>query len=153
MGGSNIDRQVLSLRFRGYEKADIANVLGIKEDRVDSIILRVAKAQADEARIETVREAELAKLEEIEDTFLPKAVSDGDVKAAGVVLKCMERRASLLGADRQVKPSAPTNNFTLVQILAQLPKANNVQSPPDHLNATKTLDLGPESFSSKEVAA
>jgi hypothetical protein len=112
-------RKILRMSYSRYAHSDIADFLGITVKRVEAAITRACAATADEARINVVREAELLKLEELDEVFMPAALEGSD-KAAGVVFKAMERRAMLLGVD---KAPPPQIGFTLVQVLSQMPSS------------------------------
>ena len=123
-------RKVLSLRYMGYGSDEISQILGISVGSVSAHLNAAVSASADVNRINTVREAEMSKLEEIEEAFFPAATGeahDGEgnlipaqASAAKVVLDVMDRRAKLLGIDK-AQPQQSTTNLTLIQILSQLP--------------------------------
>lgn len=115
----SLSRQVLSMRYTGYEPEDIAAQLNLSVPRVRSIVDKAIASQADEHRIAAVREAELLKLEEMEAAFLPSA-SSGSAKAASTVLSIMQRRALILGTDKA--PPSVAVNFNLVGLLSSLPR-------------------------------
>lgn len=114
-------RKVLSLKFQGYEAQDIASILHMPVSTVQRYIEQAASAASDDTRANIVREAELAKLDEMESAFFPQAV-EGDAGSASMVLKFMERRSKLIGADKEVK-AAPSNvnvKVSLVGLLATM---------------------------------
>lgn len=109
-------RQVLSLRYCGHSESEIANILECTQARVNTALNRAMAASTDAHRAAIVREAEILKLEQMDETFLPVAI-EGSVRAASVVLKCMERRANLMGLDQQ-QNSLSRSGTTLIAILA-----------------------------------
>jgi hypothetical protein len=113
------------MRYQGYDVSDIAHALNLSESAVTSRIDKAAASAADDLRATVVREAELLKLEEMEPPFL-SAATDGDSKAALVVLKLMERRSALLGVDRQPSMQQQGNTYNLVTILSNMSRP---QSP------------------------
>lgn len=124
-------RKVLSLRYMGYESHEIADALGISEGTVQHHINAAVTASADKERVNIVREAEMTKLEQLEEAFTPLALGEASTEdgpippqasAAKVVLDVMDRRAKLMGIDK-AQPPQTTNNLTLIQILSQLPSA------------------------------
>ena len=136
-----LHRKILSLRYRGYDHEDIAHLLDISQDRVQRCLERAAAFSADEERITVVREAELAKLEEMEDAifkFATRVSTDPDtgeevltretIAAQAQVLKLMERRSNILGSDRAKDQTQHTHGLTLVQILADM--SGSAQSLP-----------------------
>jgi hypothetical protein len=125
-------RKILSLRYMGYESEEISQILGISVGSVQAQLNAAITASSDKERMNVVREAEMSKLEEIEEAFFPAATGeahDGEgnpipaqASAAKVVLDVMDRRAKLLGIDKAQPPQNNTH-LTLIQILSQLPPA------------------------------
>ena len=123
-------RKVLSMRYMGYESEEISQVLGLSVKTVQSHINAAVSASANTERVTLVREAEMSKLEQIEEAFIPAAIGEAtdieglpippQASAAKVVLDVMDRRAKLMGIDK-VQPQTSIGNLTLIQILSQLP--------------------------------
>lgn len=123
------------MRYMGYEVEEIALILGIPEGSVRHHINAAVAASADKERVNIVREAEMTKLEQIEEAFTPHALGgvvneEGEVSApqasaAKVVLDVMDRRAKLMGIDK-AQPAIQAGNLTLIQILSQLPPPESV---------------------------
>ena len=123
-------RKVLSLRYMGYEVEEIAQILSISSGTVQAHINAAIAASADKERVNLVREAEMSKLEQLEDAFFPYAAGEAhdpeggtiapQASAAKVVLDVMDRRAKLMGIDKAL-PQASVTNMTLIQILSQIP--------------------------------
>ena len=106
------------MRYRGYSVDDIGLQLNLRPHTVQNILDRACAIQADQERVTYVREAELAKLDELEGVYLEDAIT-GNHKSTYLVLKLMERRAAVVGIDRS-PPVQLNGNFTLVQILANM---------------------------------
>lgn len=139
-------RKVLSLRYMGYESAEIAQILNVSEGSVQHHLNAAVRNSSDAERVNFVREAEISKLEEIEEAFIPAALGqisndEGPIPpspaAAKVVLDVMDRRSKLLGIDK-AQPQISTTNLTLIQILSQIPSP--ALSPPTSQNATQQLE-------------
>lgn len=142
------DREILSLRYRGYDNEDIAEMMEISTDAVEKAVLRVARASVDEDRANIVREAEIEKLEAMETAIYEAAVqplfkddngqlhmSKSALSAQTQVLRLMERRTALLGIDKQPAALSAAGGLTLVQILANMPQPTLDDRPSGrHLN-------------------
>lgn len=138
-----LHRKILSLRYRGYDHEDIAHMLDVSQDRVERCLARAAASAADGERITVVREAEIAKLEEMESRIYDFAVrttidpetgeeylSKETLAAQNQVLKLMERRASIMGSDLKKDAPAGGSGLTLVQILADMSSSGVKLSAP-----------------------
>jgi len=144
------DREILSLRYRGYDNEDISEMMEISTDAVEKAVLRVARASVDEDRANIVREAEIEKLEAMETAIYEAAVqplfkddngqlhmSKSALSAQTQVLRLMERRTALLGIDKQPAALNATGGLTLVQILANMPQPTLDDRPSGrHLNGS-----------------
>lgn len=98
--------QVAALRLMHYTQKEIADRLGVTQPTISTDLKAVRDEWAerrDEHYTEWVAE-ELAKLDALEKTWLPRALSrDADDKALTKVLQIMERRARMLGLDQPEK--------------------------------------------------
>lgn len=98
--------QVAALRLMHYTQEEIAERLGVSQGTV-SLDLKAVRNEWAERRDEHYTEwvaEELAKLDALEKTWLPRALSrDADEKALTKVLQIMERRARMLGLDQPEK--------------------------------------------------
>lgn len=115
----NIDRRVLSMKYAGYDINDISHALSMSPQQVSLIIDRAIAVQVDEHRATYIRESELAKLDEMEESYLNGAI-EGEHKSAYLTLKIMERRSAILGLDKQ--QAAVSINVNLVGILSDMSK-------------------------------
>lgn len=96
--------EALELRQKGLSYERIGAQLGVTKEAAWQLVdraMRDLRESVKETAAE-VRELELARLDELTFAWLP-AAKCGDDKAAGVVLKTMERRAKLLGLDAASK--------------------------------------------------
>ena len=101
---ANHDRKMraLELRKRGWSIRKISEELGYKaENGAWSIIKSALKTTIREAATEVVT-IELERIDALVDANWDAAM-DGDLQAAHVILKAMERRAKLLGLDAPVR--------------------------------------------------
>jgi hypothetical protein len=114
-------RQILQLRYLGYEVPEIAELLSSSIGTVQYQLNAAISASSNSERLTVVREAEICKLEELEAAFMPHALAAND-RSAKVVLDIMDRRSKLLGVDKALPTSG--GNLTLIQILSQLPQIN-----------------------------
>jgi hypothetical protein len=117
-------KKVLQLRFLGYSVPEISEILGSSESSVQYHLNAAISSSSSSERLTLVREAEIIKLEELENAFYPHALSAND-KAAKVVLDVMDRRSKLLGIDKAVPQTG--GNLTLIQILSQMPDADGMR--------------------------
>lgn len=141
------DRKCLTLRASGYEASEIAEMLEVREDRVKRCIEQRIKSLTDGQRIDSIREKELEKLDNIESAFMPFATESGidndgnslppDTDSANMVLKTMNHRSKLLGLSMDkpdMKGINTINNFTLVQLLAEMSRDDEKVISPSRLD-------------------
>lgn len=131
-------QKVLSLKYMGYSVADISDVLQISTTMVQTDIDRAVSLSADSARIDMVREAEISKLEAIEQAFWPSLSDPGEdehgnpilpsVDAGKMILAVMDRRSKLLGVDK-IKPTEHTHTISLVAVLAEMSRSATMFDP------------------------
>jgi len=118
----------------GYDPAEIASIMSLPVASVQYHIDAAITLAADPDRVAAVREAEMAKLEALEEAFFPVAIGgdvvddDGNVagpndSAARTILAIMERRSKITGADKPVEHRV---THSLVHILADMAKAPKV---------------------------
>ena len=125
-------RKIAVLYSYGYEPEAIANILDISLPSVKNHIDKLAASAIDDQRANTIREAELAKLDAIEQAYMDRAVQpevfdeDGQIiaapstVAADMVLKVMDRRSKLAGLEKREAQSVTNNNITLVGVLSSM---------------------------------
>jgi hypothetical protein len=88
-------------RLSGKSVRAIAEAFGISPTEAQAIISSQCTPVTLELRLHTI-ELELSRLDELANTFHPKALQ-GDVQAAALALKIQERRAALLGVDSPLR--------------------------------------------------
>ncbi|MBB3040173.1 hypothetical protein [Hoyosella altamirensis] len=93
--------KALALRKVGYSFREIAKHTSVSvqvaHNDVMTELRNIPKAEADE-----LRALETEKLNQLEKAWWPSAIA-GDDKAAGVILKIIDRRARMLGLDLPTK--------------------------------------------------
>jgi hypothetical protein len=117
-------RRLLAVRLRlaGLTYAEVAAKLGVSEQRAWQLV-RAEVQRLNRERKEAAAELqrlELERLDRLHAAFWDRAL-EGDLDAAGVVLKVMARRARLLGLDAPPKREAdPTVRVevTVEQVIA-----------------------------------
>lgn len=102
------------LRKAGADYDTIADRLGYKDGRSAraAILQRIRKYYA--ANTEAVEEIMALEMERLDHLQLVcwRMAKDGDLSAVDRILKIMERRAKLLGIDKQVEGSGNVDNST-----------------------------------------
>jgi hypothetical protein len=122
-------------RLNGSSIVEIAMQMGITVQTVKTLIDKVYQAVAEDLKeqLDQNRALDLARIDELIGAHLPKAKS-GKVKSAAVVLRCLERRAKLIGIEPLPAPTQNHSQQVLVWIQAQLPSINKlVDSLPPEL--------------------
>lgn len=125
--------QALHLRRAGASYRDIAATLKTSEPTIRRDVAAALADLAAEQRqgAEALRALEAARLDALQLGHW-KAAAAGDVAAATVVLKIMERRARLLGLDTQPGATLDTN----IAVILRWNDANRIidVTPPDRDN-------------------
>jgi hypothetical protein len=106
--------RALALRVEGHSFRKIGRALGITGPRAHQLVSEALGklAALEKGRAEQQRQLDLARIDATLTGLMPKAKA-GDAKAALVVVKCLERRAKLLGTDAPARslvggdPAAP----------------------------------------------
>lgn len=132
-------QKVLTLRYMGYSFADISEICGISESQVKYHVDQAILASVDQDRIAVLREAEMGKLEALEEAYMPFALggaetNDGetalpDHDSAKMVLSVMDRRSKLLGVDKS-QPLQVVHTHSLVGILAKMAQQEPIETIP-----------------------
>ena len=104
----------MQYRLQGYAFADIGAILGVTAQRAHQL---VGEALADLTReaAEQLREIEAERLDKLTTAFFPNAVQ-GDLSAAAVVLRIMERRARLFGLDAPARHEVAGKDNLAVEV-------------------------------------
>ena len=91
------DRRVFRMRVDGCSARDIADTLNCTIEQVHTSIARMTGGASPEMRMRAML-LDLERLDKLLLTFQKKCVGDEpDPEHAGVVLRCLEQRARLLG--------------------------------------------------------
>jgi hypothetical protein len=116
-------------------KPEIAMQMGITVQTVKTLIDKVYKAVAEDLKeqLDLNRSIDLARIDDLLESHLPRA-KQGKTKSAGVVLRCLERRAKLIGIEPLPAPTQHHHTNVLAWINTQLPSINKlVDSLPPEL--------------------
>lgn len=116
------ERQALALVLAGASVRQAAEQLDVAPSTVSRAIRRVLDATAQEVKAgaDTLRAQELARLDALQIPAWRKAQA-GDMGAARVVIRIIERRCRLLGLDAPVRVTVTTElDEEIDALLAQL---------------------------------
>lgn len=99
--------KALKLRLKGLNYREIGREIGVSHPQAYRYVIECLDQIREEMKetAEQVLMLELERLDGLTSTFYPKAI-DGDIDAAGTVLRVMQRRAKLLGLDAPTKTEA-----------------------------------------------
>lgn len=107
-------REALEYRIQGYGFQAIGNALGISTTRAFQLVSE-GLSELTREPAERLREIEAERLDMMTTAFFPNAVQ-GDLGAAAVVLKIMERRAKLLGLDAPARHEVTGKDGRAVEV-------------------------------------
>src|SRR5262245_42268037 len=93
----DVEEQLFRLRLAGRSVRHLAKQFGRSIEEVAEICERMCTAVSPAMR-RAVLALDLERIEAVQQVFYAKAM-DGDAAAGALVLKCQERRSSLLGLD------------------------------------------------------
>jgi hypothetical protein len=109
------DRKVFRMRVDGVSVRGIADTLGIGVDQVHTSIARMTGGASPELRMREML-LDLERLDKMLHTFQQQIIGDPtdptskpDPEAAGVVLRCLEQRARLLGLYAQPRAAGTSD--------------------------------------------
>jgi hypothetical protein len=122
-------------RMMGDSILAIATDLRLSIPAAKELLREVHTAVAEDLKenLDLNRSLDLARIDSIIGAHLPKAQA-GKVKSAQLVLRCLERRAKLVGIDAMPEPTRGHQTNVLCWIQAQLPGiAKLVDSLPTEL--------------------
>ena len=105
------ERQVLQLRLEGWTFDAIAQRLGYKTPSGAHMAYKSALKRTLQQPADEIREAELARLDELQKIAWQQVLS-GDLRAVDSVLRIMDRRAKFLGLDspHRIEAKVETTN-------------------------------------------
>lgn len=136
------ERQAVELRNTGASYAEIGAILRISTqsafNAVKKAVDRIIATTSESA--EHVRVQELAKLDRIELAHW-SMVDQADPKSSAVVLRCMERRAALLGLDaaKKVEVEDVTDvDSTIERLLERLRAGREIPPPMEIVGSSRT---------------
>jgi hypothetical protein len=117
-----------NMRIAGAPIVDVAHELGVSIELAKKLIQEVHTAIYEDlkANIDLNRQLDLTRIDKLIKTFLP-AAEKGDEDCANVVLRCLQQRSKLTGAEPEPAPTRMTGpNNVLVWIQNQLPSINRI---------------------------
>jgi hypothetical protein len=90
------DDQIIQHRINGRSVRAIARIHGCAVSEVNAVIDRFAEATIDDKIRKHTLALELARLDELQETFYARAL-EGDVQCGALITKIIERRCTMLG--------------------------------------------------------
>jgi hypothetical protein len=101
-GDAERERQICDLRIRGKTEAEVCQMLGCTVPDIHRALDRAAQAaMTPAARVRSIY-IDAARLERIQQVFLP-LVESADDKAALTIIRAQERSATLTGANAPLR--------------------------------------------------
>jgi hypothetical protein len=122
-------------RMMGDSIIEVARQVGLPIESAKELLREVHEAVAEDlkANLDLNRSLDLARIDSIIGAHLPKAQA-GKVKSSQLVLRCLERRAKLIGIEPLPEPNRGHQTNVLVWLQSQLPGINKlVDSLPTEL--------------------
>jgi hypothetical protein len=117
--GSEVEGRVVALRTSGWTFEQIADEVGLSGRSQAFRLLQRALRRRPAEMVDELRALDSARLDALTMAVWPKALT-GDVKAAGTMLKILERRAKMFGLDREVTSSIDADPSHLDQAADKL---------------------------------
>jgi hypothetical protein len=101
-GDGERDRQIVDLRVKGKSEAEVCQMLGVTVPDIHRALDRAAQASmTPQARVRDIY-LDAARMERAQQIFLP-LMESADDKAAMVVIRAQERKATLLGSNAPLR--------------------------------------------------
>jgi len=115
-------RRCVDLRIAGWDLRAIAAKVGCSKSTVERDVLKALEERAGKVgeSADVMIAQEKARLDELQSSFWAAALK-GDVKAAGIVLSVMDRRARLLGLDAPKKLDHEVNGAAVQTAVVIIP--------------------------------
>lgn len=113
------DDEIIQQRVSGRSVRAIARTLGCTAAEVGVVLDRFAEATIDDKTRKHTLALELARLDELQETFYARAL-EGDVQSGALCAKIIERRCTMLGL--YTPPTA-----TLQVIESQVPRETSTE--------------------------
>lgn len=108
--------RAIELRLRNYTLQQIADEVGYSDpSSAFKAIMRGLAAELPEAQRDQLRRLEVAKLNDVERITWPDALA-GDDRARNTILRCIDRRAKLLGLDAPQQVTLSTREGEPVEV-------------------------------------
>jgi hypothetical protein len=114
---------------------DVAHGLGLSINAAKVLLKQVHEAVAEDLKenLEQNRSLDLARIDALLNAHYPKAKA-GKVKSSQLVLRCLERRAKLIGIEPLPAPTTNHQTNVLVWLREKMPNINSlVDSLPTEL--------------------
>jgi hypothetical protein len=127
--------QAWQARMMGESIIEVARQVGLPIESAKELLREVHTAVAEDLKenLDQNRSLDLARIDTIISAHLPKA-QQGKVKSAQLVLRCLERRAKLVGHEALPAPTHSSSTSVLVWLQGQMPNINSlVDSLPTEL--------------------
>jgi hypothetical protein len=122
-------------RMNGNSIIEVAIAMGLSIEVAKGLIKQVHEAVAEDLKenLDLNRSLDLARIDDLLEAHLPRAKA-GKTKSASLVLRCLERRAKLIGIEPLPAPTQNHSQSVLVWIQAQMSGINKlVDSLPHEL--------------------
>jgi hypothetical protein len=100
-GDGERERQICDFRVKGKTEAEVCAMLGVTVPDIHRALDRAAQAAMPAARVRGIY-IDAARLERIQQVFIP-LVESADDKAAMVIMRAQERKATLMGDNSPLK--------------------------------------------------
>ena len=114
-------------RMMGESIIEVARQVGLPIESAKELLREVHQAVAEDLKenLDLNRSLDLARIDSLIGAHLPKAQA-GKIKSAQLVLRCLERRAKLIGIEPLPAPTHNHSQSVLVWIQAQMPGINKL---------------------------
>lgn len=114
-------------RLNGESIIEVAHNLGLKIETAKILLREVHDAVAEDLKqnLELNRSLDLARIDALLAAHYPRAKA-GKVRSAQLVLRCLERRAKLVGIEPLPDPGRSQPQNVLIWLQGQLPSINRI---------------------------
>jgi hypothetical protein len=119
--------QAWQARMMGDSIIEVARQVGLPIEAAKELLREVHEAVAEDLKenLNLNRSLDLARIDAIIGAHLPKAQA-GKVKSSQLVLRCLERRAKLIGIEPLPESNRGAQTNVLVWLQGQLPSINKL---------------------------
>ncbi len=136
------ERSAVELRKTGASYEEIGSILHCSASAaagcVKRSLQRIIKTTSESA--EHIRVMELAKLDQLESAHWAFALKADD-KSSAIILRCMQRRAALLGLDAALKVEVDDTSGiddTLARLIERLKSSREIPAPMETVGSSRT---------------